>query len=126
MNGRSSKASMVQKLKERFRDETFGVIMAAAEEVFARPGLHGAHMAEIAARAGVAVGTVYNHFNDREALLGALLDARRKELVARLDRNLAAVAGQRFAEQLDALVRGLLEHFEAHRPFLSILNQGEL
>src|ERR1051326_4369570 len=99
MNGRSSNPTRVHKLRDRFRDQTEGAIMAAAEEVFARHGLHAAHMDAIARQAGVAVGTLYNYFTDREALLGALLDARRKELVGRLDEHLAPLAERRFEEQ---------------------------
>jgi AcrR family transcriptional regulator len=121
MNARSSGSSRVQRLKERLRDEAIDVILAAAEEVFARHGLHGAHMAAIAGRAGVAVGTLYNYFEDRDALLGAVVDARHKELVARLDARIEEVAERRFDEQLRAVIATMAEHVEAHRPLLLAL-----
>ena len=62
------------KLKTRLRAETARVITAAAEEVFAAKGLHDAKVEEIAARAGVSVGTVYNHFEDRDGLLQVLIE----------------------------------------------------
>lgn len=103
------------------RDE----ILAAAEEEFAREGLHKARVETIAGRAGVAVGTVYNHFKDRDALLEALLDDRRAEMCRRLDEAMGAVASEGFQAELRAFFSALLEHFEAHRPFLSILIQNE-
>jgi AcrR family transcriptional regulator len=46
-------------------------VLDAARELFGREGLD-AQMDEIAARAGVGVGTVYRHFATKEALLEAL------------------------------------------------------
>lgn len=100
--------------------------MGAAEEVFADQGLHAAHMGEIATRAGVAVGTLYNHFEDREALLEALLESRRKELLARVDAALHALEDGPFAGKMHALFQTMLEHGEAHRKFFQILLQGEI
>ena len=71
-----------QSLRERFRETTLQAVLTAAEDVFADAGLHAGHMGEIAERAGVAVGTLYNHFADREALLAGLSDARYAEMLA--------------------------------------------
>jgi AcrR family transcriptional regulator len=114
------------KLRERIRATTVQAIMESAEEVFADQGLHSAHMGDIAARAGVAVGTLYNHFQDREALLAGLLDARRADLLAGIDRRLAETARRPFAERLQALLASVLEHKQAHRRFFHILLQGEI
>lgn len=101
-------------------------ILGAAEEVFAEEGLHAARMGEIASRAGVAVGTLYNHFKDREALLAGLLAARRLELLARMDAALRTARDQPFRDRLRALFLVMLSHVEGHQKFLSILMQGEV
>src|SRR3569832_253067 len=75
MNRRSVSELAPQTLRERHRSTTIETVLAAAEQVFADQGLHAAHMGEIASRAGVSVGTLYNHFKDREALLAGLLQA---------------------------------------------------
>lgn len=54
-------------------------ILAAAEAVFAEKGA-SASTEEVAARAGVAIGTIFRHFPTKQDLLGALL----KDLMARL------------------------------------------
>ena len=69
-------------MRERFRREVATAIAAAAEAVFAEEGVHSAHVGHIAKRAGVAVGTLYNHFEDRDALLAALLRERGEELAS--------------------------------------------
>ncbi len=112
-------------LRERLRAETALSIVGAAEKVFAAQGLRAARMEEIASAAGVSVGTVYNHFEDREALLKALLDARRAELVENLDAALKQGSGQPFASMLERFTATLLDHFESHRAFLSIVIEGE-
>lgn len=100
-------------------------MLAAAEEVFSERGMHAAAMSEIAERAGVAVGTLYNHFKDREALLTELLGVRRAELIERLDACLAEGAAAPFRDQLAGFLRTILTHFEEHRAFFLILMQNE-
>src|SRR5438876_184999 len=121
MNPDSINEAKIRPLRERLREETARAIAIAAEEVFAARGIREAHMEQIAQRAGVSVGTVYNHFEDRETLLAALIEARRQELSALLDGALAASAKEPFAAQLREFARTIFEHFEAHRPFLSIM-----
>ena len=113
------------RLRDRLRAETARAIAAAAEQVFAARGLREARMEEIAARAGVSVGTVYNHFQDRDALLKELIEGRRQELAKKLDASLAAAKGEPFREQLRRFASTVFEHFAAHRPFLAITLQSD-
>ncbi len=62
-------------------------ILRAARAVFAEHGFVGARIADIAASAGVATGTVYLYFESKEALVAALVD----DLLARLTVVLCAV-----------------------------------
>jgi AcrR family transcriptional regulator len=63
--------------QETMRNSVAGVkrrqILDAAAAVFTERGFQRATMREIATRAGVATGTIYNHFDDKEALLRALM-----------------------------------------------------
>jgi AcrR family transcriptional regulator len=126
MNRRSTSEPAPQTLRERLRSTTIETILNAAEEVFADKGLHAAHMSEIASRAGVSVGTLYNHFEDREALLTGLLEARRAELLAQLDEVLRAASGRPAIERLRGMVETMLVHKSRHRKFMQILLQGEI
>lgn len=49
-------------------------ILESAQAVFTEKGFHRATIREIATRVGVADGTVYNHFADKNALILALLE----------------------------------------------------
>jgi AcrR family transcriptional regulator len=84
-------------------------------------------MGEIAALAGVAVGTLYNHFADRDALLAGLLEDRRAEMLARIDDALREVPKTgSFRDRLHAFLMAVLTHKQAHRRFFQILMQGEI
>lgn len=107
-----------QTLRERLREATSREILAAAEHVFAEMGLERASVAQIAERAGVAVGTLYNRFKDRETLLEALLSERRAELLDKVDVQIASLDGASFREQLQGFFSVLFRHFEEHRAFL--------
>ena len=60
---------------KRTRDATASraAILDAAQHAFGEHGFHGARVEEIARAAGVAKGTVFLHFKDKEGLLLALV-----------------------------------------------------
>ena len=126
MSRRSEVEAPVQSLRDRIRETTARTILAAAEEVFADAGLHAARMDDIAARAGVSVGTLYNHFQDRDALLNGLQEARRTELLGAVDAVLGRAPKLPFRERLRAMLVVLLEHVERHRRFVHIVLQREV
>src|SRR5215210_7611723 len=49
-------------------------ILGAAPRVFAEKGFSRATTREVAREAGVSEGTIYNYFEDKEALLMAIID----------------------------------------------------
>src|SRR5947209_5600263 len=63
-------------------------ILAAAGELFAERGL-AATLDDVAARAGLGVGTVYRRFSSREELIDALFEDRVLEVVRLADQALA-------------------------------------
>ncbi len=113
------------KLRERIREATAEAILDAAETVFAAEGVRTARVERIAQVAGVSVGTLYNHFDDREAVLCALIRARKAGVNEALDAQLAQ-ADRPFREQLSGVLQALFDNYESHRPFFSVLLQGEV
>jgi len=65
-------AEVLEKPKQKQADEKRDRLLAAALELFETRGFDGVAVPEIAAKAGVAVGTVYRHFETKEALVNAL------------------------------------------------------
>lgn len=125
MNARSPSETKAQSLRERQREQTAAAILDAAEELFAEKGLANAHMNDIASRVGVAVGTLYNHFKDRDALLVALLEARRRNLLARMDAFLDRPSSGDFRADLAGLVGEMGKFFEEHPRYHVLLHRME-
>src|SRR5437763_13252530 len=126
MNRRSESEPERQSLRDRIRETTDQEILSAAEEVFADDGFHNARMGAIAAKAGVSVGTLYNHFQDRDALLGGLLASHRAELIDRIDRAIADGATQALRARLHGIVGAFFGHCDRHRKFVNLALQQEL
>ena len=71
----------------RASSDTAGRLRAAAAALFRRQGFRATGLRQVAAAAGVAVGTVYTHYPDKAALLEAVLE----EVAAGIRRRLAWV-----------------------------------
>lgn len=99
-------------------------ILDAAEAVFAERGFHGARIQDIAARARTAVGTVYNHFEDKDDVLHALLEERTEEMLERF--RLRPDDPVSFRGRLEARVGRLLAYVTEHRAFFAIANEHGL
>lgn len=103
------------------RETVRRAILDAVEEVAGQHGVEGASAAAIAERAGVAVGTLYNYFADREELLAAWLRMRRAEIVPRLVEAARSSAAFPFEQRLRAYLVDVMSVFDEHRRFIRIL-----
>ena len=78
-------------------------LLQAAAEVFAERGYEAATMAEIASRAGAAIGSLYRFFPSKEAVAGALVARYREQLnetFERIDARREATTTAQFADAL--------------------------
>jgi AcrR family transcriptional regulator len=104
----------------RSRADTRRRLAEAGTELFANDGLHGVTSARIAAAAGVATGTFYLHFKDKEALFreivfAALRDLRERTRVAVLQ------AGSEPRAQARARTTELVAFAEENRSLILVL-----
>ena len=98
-------------------------IMSSGRELFARDGPE-AQMDEIAARAGVGIGTVYRHFPTKEALLTEMVRVRFQEFAA-----IAALAEDTVDERdaLETVMRRSAEAVEGDIGFqLAMMGSDQL
>jgi AcrR family transcriptional regulator len=108
---------MTRKTKEEVLEEyRCGSIQDAALAVIARKGLEEATIQEIADEAGVAKGTVYVYFRDRDELLARTADLVFDRLFAALEPAFNAESS--FSARLTDLVLRQLEFFEENVPLL--------
>lgn len=103
----------MRSLRDRQRAERAALILAVAQEVFADQGYYHASIDEIAARAGIAKGTVYLHFASKDDLLGALIAEQITEFATHVDQVVSAPASVR--ERLDQIFFDVFSRIQAKR-----------
>jgi AcrR family transcriptional regulator len=113
------------RLRDDFRNFARASILTAAEEVFALEGLHSARIEEIARRARVAVGTIYNLVGDRDSLLIEIVRLRRSEIVSLLASTLKTHKQMEFQAQLHAFVLASFEYFSEHSRFFRLVMEAQ-
>lgn len=99
---------MTETFRDRAKHKTIATIRSVAWELFLSHGYDKTTTREIAARAGVAVGTVFLHAHDKEQLLRSLLEER---FIAALNsgRIVAATSSESLLDRLLSLVSPLVD-----------------
>ncbi|MHC0432046.1 TetR/AcrR family transcriptional regulator [Streptomyces sp. O3] len=93
-------------------------MLATAAEVFAAQGYNATTVRKIADEAGMLAGSLYYHFDSKEAILDEILASFLTELWEGYDAVLAADLGPR--ETLRALVTESFREIDRHRPAVAI------
>jgi AcrR family transcriptional regulator len=105
---------MSRKTKEEVVEEyRCASIQDAAMAVIARKGIDETTIQDIADEAGIAKGTVYLYFRDRDELLARTADRAFEKLVADLEPTFSAPGT--FADRLLAVVLRQLQFFDDNR-----------
>jgi TetR/AcrR family transcriptional regulator len=95
-------------------------LLSAARHEFARSGLAGARVDEIAARAGVNKQLVYHYFGDKDALYLAVLEWVYEEIRTQERKlNLEGLPPERAIRKL---IEASFDHLAAHPDFIVLLN----
>ena len=97
-----------QALGEGKRMRTRGRLIDTAINVFSEKGIEAASIHEITAMAGLANGTFYNHFRDKDELAGCVSEAIVLEI------------GKRLADEMQGLESGAVRTTVASWAFLRI------
>lgn len=93
-------------------------IQEAAIRVISRKGMAAATMQDIAEEAGIAKGTIYLYFRDREELVEKTFETAIGELHKRLDAALDADGS--FEQKLRAVITAQLGFFNENREFFRL------
>lgn len=112
---KAARARSKTEIVEEFR---VGEIQDAALRVIGIRGFEHATMQAIADEAGIAKGTLYLYFRNREALIARMGDLVIDQLLERIRSGINAE--QDFVSRLEALVRVKLTFFEEHRDFFRV------
>lgn len=111
---------------ERIRRLAMDNIGTAAMECFLERGYHAVSIDEIARRAGVSKGLLYNYYQGKEGLLAEIVQTRVNEIASVME---AASSSGSPRDCLLKIIEGALDHIarnpKAYRFFLHLQTQPE-
>lgn len=90
--------------------DTYNVILEAAADLITQHGLEAANTNRIAERAGVSIGSLYQYFPGREAILAALIRTVRRRMLQDFENAVDPDADQSLQTAVSALVAAALLH----------------
>ncbi|HKO55636.1 MAG TPA: TetR/AcrR family transcriptional regulator [Thermoanaerobaculia bacterium] len=108
-------AKSKEEVVQEFRIQS---IQDAAMRVIARKGMAAATMQDIAEEAGVAKGTIYLYFRDRDELVEKTFETAINQLHGLIDE--AWLTGESFDEKLRAILAAKFAFFRENREFFRL------
>ncbi len=119
-------ASPFAALKEQERQNRQQIIVDAAERVYAKKPFEQVSMREIALEAGISVSSIYRYFPDQQSLFAEAFTLGTREIIDRVERQIAAgrIAGLRDFARL--YVDFLLENDHYFRMMTHFMLSGQL
>ena len=106
---------MRKKPRQQRAGATVAAIVEAAAQVLQKEGEEGLTTAKIADRAGVSIGSIYQYFPNKEAILLALIRREREAIGAEVARTIAEVEPRTGEEVVRAVIATLLIAFRPRR-----------
>jgi len=100
---------------------TVGAIVDATGRVLVRHGYAGCTTKRVAEVAGVGIGSLYEYFPNKDALVAAVVEQEVERFMGVLERELTATLGRPFAGALRTALGAALRELESRRALLSVL-----
>ena len=120
---RKNASQLVESVEEKSRNGKYEAILRAAARVFARSGYFNAKVSDVARTAGVADGTVYLYFKNKDDLLTSIFGWAMGEFINRARSEMAELKDPR--EKLRRFARLHFSLLEQERD-IAIVFQIEL
>jgi len=93
---------------------TVEAILDATARILVKDGYHRMTTNRVAEAAGVSIGSLYEYFPSKEALVMALAERHEQAAIAQVERSLAAHVGAPLSAALQHLVEALLAAHAVH------------
>jgi AcrR family transcriptional regulator len=110
-----------KKARQARSEATVDAILAATARVLVREGYDRASTNRIALAAGVSIGSLYQYFPSKEALVAALIDRHAEAMIAVLDGSFAQAATKPLRECARIMVQALIEAHRIDPPLHKVL-----
>lgn len=94
---------------------TIGAIVEAAAQILQKDGEDALTTAKIAERAGVSIGSVYQYFPNKEAILLALIRKERETIAAEVARRIAEIEPKNGETMVRGVIATLVASFRPRR-----------
>lgn len=123
MSSTSSRSNSARAGRRELRKQTTrSELLGAGRRLFGEFGLYEPTVEDLASHAGIAKGTLYGYFADKEALLEAVLQEATNALAA----HVCARASHSTSadERIRALTMAHFEFFDAHPDLMRIMHQA--
>ncbi|WP_071672509.1 TetR/AcrR family transcriptional regulator [Nioella nitratireducens] len=105
---------------------TYAAVLQAAAHILTEQGRGALTTNRIAERAGVSIGSLYQYFPSKEAILADLLRGMRREMLADIEAAAAACGGLNLRALTEALIRASVRHHAQAPDLARVLEQVEL
>ncbi|MCA9682787.1 MAG: TetR/AcrR family transcriptional regulator [Myxococcales bacterium] len=123
MSSPKSKARRPPPTRRERKAETRSALLVAGRKLFSEAGYEGTTLAQVARRAGVAVGTVYVHFPDKATLLSHALHDDLERVLSEARQSLPRGKAR---TKLLHLARALFSYYAVDLPLSRILVKESL
>lgn len=105
---------------------TCDVILEAAARIIAERGLAGFNTNAVAERAGVSIGSLYQYYPNKDALMAGLIERQQERLLMRLEAAAASIeTGASLEAAIRRLVRAAIEHHREDALLASAIDHEE-
>ena len=105
--------------RKEMKEATRRKLISAGAKIFAADGVQGARIADIAHEAGVAMGTLYTHFADKDALFMEVMRAGKTSVLEGL--ALARESSSTRAGRDRAAMEGVVAFAQVYGPLFRLL-----
>lgn len=95
--------------------ETVSTILEGAAQILEAGGLAGFTTNAVAERAGVSIGTLYQYFSDKGAILRALAEREMAATLSAVAKTMRADAGLSVEDRVRATVRAIISAFHGRQ-----------
>lgn len=111
--------------RQKRSQETCAVILEAAARILETEGLGGLTTNRVATTAGVSVGSLYQYFPSKEAILAELIRRLRRSLLTDCQAAAETVRDRPLSDAVDALVRASIRHHLVRPGLARVLERAE-